>query len=238
MKWIVIAMLFANAGFAVWAANREVSVEVSPSAVSALPGHVNRLLLLSELDENPLRERIPNELTHELAGSSLPSPENGNSDQSPANRMEICFSVGPLASVEDVDRIGTWLTSRGGVSTLREGERREISRFWVYLPPFQNRDAAITRVQQMRDNHIDDIYVIHRGDMANAISLGLYSHRESLDRRLGELRSKGYEPSIERRYETKKSSWFDVSFPAGITFSRDHFVLAFPSVEATEASCA
>ena len=52
----------------------------------------------------------------------------------------------------------------------------------------------------MRDQDIDDIYVIHRGDMDNAASLGLYSHQGSLDRRLIELRSKGYEPSIEQRY--------------------------------------
>lgn len=121
--------------------------------------------------------------------------------------------------------------------TLRVGERREISRFWIYLTPFQTREEAVTRLRQMLDKDIDDIYVIHRGDMANAVSLGLYSHRGSLDRRLSELRAKGYEPSIEQRYGTKKSSWFDVSFPAGIAFPREHFLGAFPSVDASKENC-
>ncbi len=237
MKWIFVAMLLVNAGFAVWATDREVPVDPSPRAAATLPGHVNRLLLLSELDEKPLRERSPTDLTRNVEEMGQLGAGNLNPDQSQGAPAAICLSVGPLVNLEDVDRIGGWLTSRGGVSTLREGERREISRFWVYFPPFQNREAAIIRVQQMQDAQIDDIYVIHRGDMANAISLGLYSRRDSLDRRLSELRSKGYEPSIERRYETKKSSWFDVLFPAGITFSREHFVSAFPSVEATESSC-
>ena len=236
MKWIFAAMILVNAGFAAWAANREIPVASSPSAATTLPDHVNRLLLLSELDENPLRERAPSRPadTEETAHTSVDSLARVHSQSQPA---EICLSVGPLANVEDVERVGTWLASRGGVSTLREGERREVSRFWVYFPPFQNRDAAITRVQQMQGDQIDDIYVIHRGDMANAVSLGLYSRRESLDRRLSELRSKGYEPSIERRYESKKSSWFDVSFPAGITFPKEHFVAQFPSVEASESRC-
>lgn len=238
MKWLFIVMILVNAGFGVWAANREAPQEQSPNAAETLPGHINRLLLLSELDEKPLRERSPAVATRDVdetgqLNADILSP--GQSEE--GTPAKICLSVGPLASLEDVDRIGGWLTSRGGVSTLREGERREVSRFWVYFPPFQNRDAAITRVQQLQEAQIDDIYVIYRGDMANAVSLGLYSRRESLERRLSELRSKGYEPSIERRYETKKSSWFDVSFPPGISFSREHFVTAFPSVEANESSC-
>ena len=237
MKWILVAMILVNAGFAAWAANRDAPVESSPSAAATIPGHVNRLLLLSELDENPLRERAASKPAGEQETIAQTGTEDFAKAQTQSRATEICFSVGPLANVEDVDRIGAWLASRGGVSTLREGERREVSRFWVYFPPFQSRDAALTRVQQLKDNQIDDIYVIHRGDMANAISLGLYSHRESLERRLGELRSKGYEPSIERRYESKKSSWFDASFPPGITFSKEHFVAQFPSVEASESSC-
>lgn len=237
MKWIFFGMILANAGFAAWAANRAVPEEESPSAAETLPGHINRLLLLSELDEKPLRERSRAVATRDVEVTGQLHTDNQSPAKSKGALAEICLSVGPLASLEDVDRIGGWLTSRGGLSTLREGERREVSRFWVYFPPFHNRDAAITRVQQLQEAQIDDIYVIHRGDMANAISLGLYSRREALDRRLSELRSKGYEPSIERRYETKKSSWFDVSFPPGITFSREHFASAFPSVEAKETSC-
>ena len=237
MKWILVAMIFVNIGFAVWAANREIVAPESPSTAATLPGHVNRLLLLSEFDDNPLRERAGKDSAIQ-AGESIDSTgDDGVAQQESSSRTEICFSVDPLSTTEEVDQIGEWLASRGGMSTLREDERREVSRFWVYFPPFENRDVALARVQQMQNDQIDDIYVIHRGDKANAISLGLYSHRESLDRRLSELREKGYEPSIERRYETKISSWFDVAFPAGITFSTKHFVSAFPNVEATEASC-
>ena len=237
MKWIFVVMLLVNTGFGVWAFNREAPVEAAPNTAAVLPGHVNRLLLLEELDENPLRERVSVNPTNDTQPTTQLGVDSLGSGPSQHKPTELCFSVGPLASPEDVDRIGTWLASRGGVSTLREGERREISRYWLFFPPFQDRDTALARAQQLQDDQIDDIYVIHRGDKTNAISLGLYSQRESLERRLRVLRSKGYEPSIERRYETKRSSWFDVSFPPGITFSRAHFVSTFPGTEASEANC-
>ena len=235
MKWIFWSMLLVNLGFATWRINYAAPAQApSSTTVLPLPGHVNRLLLLSEFDESPLRERSGSASS---ATEETPGSESESDELMLARRAGLCLSVGPLVNLADVERVGVWLQSRGGQSTLREGERREISRFWVYFPPFPDRDAAVNRVEQMRRDLIDDIYVIPRGDMANAISLGLYSRRESLERRLQELRKKGYEPSIVPRYETQKASWFDVTFPAGITFSGEHFVATFPRVEATKTKC-
>jgi len=44
----------------------------------------------------------------------------------------------------------------------------------------------------MRAQGIEDIIVVPKGDMANAISLGVYSRTEFRDRRLKELNAKGH----------------------------------------------
>jgi len=237
MKWLFVVMILVNLGFAAWAANRPVVEESRSRQDVTSPEYVNRLLLLSELDGRTLRERNSRDVLHHVAQGDDSNGHDDSSEFPVFTRMAICFSVAPLTNPEEADRVDAWFTSRGGTPTLREGERREISRFWVYLPPFENREAAATSLRQMLEQDIDDIYIIHRGDMANVVSLGLYRHRGSLERRLIELRSKGYDPFVEQRYETKRSSWFDVSFPVGITFSREHFLSAFPRVEATEERC-
>lgn len=236
MKSIFFVMLLANLGYFVWQ-TRYAEPEEAPitTTQAPIPGHVNRLLMLSEFDAGELRARASS-IAEKGTG---PASSEGRAAAGEAERVVdgICFSIGPLSSQEDVERIGVWLSSRGGDPRLREGERREISVFWVYFPPFPSREIATKRVSSMREAQIEDIYVIPRGDMTNAVSLGLYSRRTSLDRRLAELRGKGYEPSIVPRYKTSKASWFDVKFPDGFEFPEERFAEIFPDTDATAANC-
>ena len=235
MKWLFSLMVLLNAGFFVWRAYLyEPPPPVHESGDDLLAGHVNRLLLLNEFEEGKLRLRDNARAEPTVDRDTPPARALG---ASPAI-TGLCFSVGPLASPEEVETIGVWLRSRGGVVTLRQGERREIAMFWVYLSPFETREQAVQQVTTMRENDIDDIYVIPGGDMANAVSLGLYSQRTSLERRLKELRGKGYEPSIVPRYTTKKASWFDVKFPDSFEFPSERFGESFPAAEAKAVICA
>ncbi len=246
MKWIFYFLLLANAGYFLWQVKYR---EPPPAPVATLemplPGNVNRLLLLSEYDASRLRERsrpvqappspvAPADQTALAAGAT---PDEAQAPVEDEAQADVCFSVGPLRGGGDETRVGVWLRSHGGQSTLREGERREVALFWVYFPPFQTREAAVERVLEMRERDVDDIYVIPRGDMANAVSLGLYSHRLSLERRIEALRRKGYEPSVVPRYKTTKASWLDVRFPAGRPFPRERFGELFPDTEAVRAKC-
>ncbi|MDH3413871.1 MAG: hypothetical protein OEM98_15480, partial [Gammaproteobacteria bacterium] len=79
---------------------------------------------------------------------------------------------------------------------------------------------------------------VQKGDMANAISLGVFSQRISLERRLQELKKLGYEPSIMPRYRTEEASWFDVSFEEGERLSQSELSARFPDTELSDASCA
>lgn len=246
MKWIFYFLLLANAGYFLWQVKYR---EPPPAPVATLemhlPGNVNRLLLLGEYDASRLRERssVAQAPPSSVAQADQTAAAGGASpleEQVPVEdeaQADVCFSVGPLRGGGDETRVGVWLRSHGGQSTLREGERREVALFWVYFPPFQTREAAVKRVLDMRAQGIADIYVIPRGDMANAISLGLYSHRVSLERRIEALRAQGYDPSVVPRYKTTKAAWLDVRFPAGRPFPRERFGELFPDTEAVRAKC-
>ena len=238
MKWVFVLMVLTNVGFAVWRTGFSEPQATESVAAVTLPSHINRLLLIGELEEERLRERdgSAGETTEPTTVATVLDPDdNGSSQAAPSTTS--CYSIGPLDNSEQVDRVGAWLVSLGGRSVLRVSERREISRFWVYFPPFPNRAEAIERVEQMVEANIEDIYVIPRGDMANAISLGLYSHESSLQRRLTELRSNGYDPSFAPRFESKKASWYDVTFDRDFDYPMEAFGDAFPGLEATANHC-
>ncbi len=236
MKWIFYAMLLVNLGFLAWRLNY--AAPPPPQLTTqeeSVAGNVDRLLLLSEFDAKSLRER--RRAPPSPFAENSPVAEPVADTQVPTPTEPMCFSVGPLSSPDDVERIGAWLASQGGEASLRESERREISVFWVYFPPFPSREEALEFVARMQANEIEDIYVIRRGDMANAISVGIYSQRASTQRRLSELRGKGYEPSILPRYKTKQAAWYDARFPDGYEFPEGQFAEAFPEIEAASVRC-
>lgn len=245
MKWIFYAMVLANAGAFLWFSNRPEPPPPAETAGEPLPGHVNRLLLLSEY-EGALRERRPEPPPAAVAGTEeaaepLAADGEAREEGPPGAAPEpaaLCMRVGPLATAEAIERVGLWLDSRGAAKRLHEAERREVSLYWVYLPPFESREAAVAQVGEMRAAAVEDIYVIPRGDMANAVSLGLYSRRESLERRLGELRGKGYEPEVAPRYKVEQASWYEAEFPAGFEFPGEVFADIFPDLEPEPMECA
>ena len=141
----------------------------------------------------------------------------------------LCLSVGPLRSDRDIEEVGDWLRREGGSFELRVGERREITLYWIFIPPFETAARRTREATKLRAQGIDDIAVIPGGDMANAISLGVYSRRTTLERRLAELHELGHDPSLVPRFKTQKASWFDVAVSRGFEFPRRFWLNAFPT---------
>lgn len=244
MRRVFFLLLLGNVALLAWEL-RHLEPPAAPTAAppAAVPGersYVNRLLLLSEVDPAELRERAPliPALAEPAAAPAGEPPESGPSGAGEAEPLAArCFSIGPIETPEEVEALDAWLAGLGASTRARVGERREIALYWIYFPPLATRADAVARVGTMRAEGIDDIYIIPRGDMANAISLGVYSRRRSLDRRLAELREKGYEPSIAPRYRTRKASWIDAALRAPFEFPRAEFVARFPTTDYLAVPC-
>ncbi len=252
MKWIFVLLVLGNAALFVWEAYYRAPVEPSTPVVAVGTSgstRVNRLLKLSEIDSHELRERPPVDDSgeradaHTLADAAAP-PNNEEAeptaDGSPIPGGEsrpVCLSIGPLANDGDPTPLRDYVSQLGGVSELRIGERRELARYWVYFPPLENRASASARMEALRSKGIDDIYMIARGDMANAISLGVYSRKDSLRRRVLALNDAGYEPSVAPRYRTQKASWLDAKLPPGGSIPAAELAHRFQGLEVNGMIC-
>jgi hypothetical protein len=84
----------------------------------------------------------------------------------------------------------------------------------VYLEPLESAAVARATVREMVGKGVEDLMMISGGNMANAISLGVFSTQEAVDRRLAELGKQGYQPVVVPQYKELIQFWLDVESPA------------------------
>ena len=252
MKWVILCLVLMNVAFFGWRLSRDQDalVAVEAEIPATPPTMVNRLLLLSELEQGVLRQRrsLPSQRSIALARPRSPDERaeaNANtatvsvaSDRTVASESGTeCYTLGPLENEDDIAALGAWFNAQGSQAKLRSDERREVASTWVFVPPFESREAADAHVQEMQLANIDDIYVIPRGDMANAISLGLYSQSETLKRRISQLEARGFSSSVLPRYRTVTASWFDVVTSAAQPMTVGVLDQIFPGLIVRETAC-
>jgi hypothetical protein len=211
----------------------------SAEFVSEIPqsGTANELRLLSEVDPRELLPRAPAVGQSTQATASRLRSQSIKVSAAASSAARSCYSLGPIAKDEDVTQLRAWIVAAGGTAQIRLGERRELALYWVYLPPFSTRAEAVHFVQEMDRSGIKDIFVIPRGDMANAVSLGVYARNASLERRLRQLKAKGYDASVLPRYRVEAASWIDAEFSGSKGFAKERFDERFPDIEAIAIAC-
>ncbi len=132
--------------------------------------------------------------------------------------LDQCVQIGPFPAPRDADAMETWLSPRA--STLYRvlevvGKKRF---YWVYLEP-ESPDEARAKVAELEHKGVKDYLLIKREGIKNAISLGLFSSQDSVNRRLTEMNQQGYRPIVVPRIEVKDREWLRAKLAAGATDS-------------------
>ena len=73
-------------------------------------------------------------------------------------------------------------------------------------------------IRELKNKGVTDYRLISRGNLQNAISLGLFTNQASVNNRLRELEQKGYKPVVVPYYDGKRIYWVDVQFDAETKF--------------------
>jgi hypothetical protein len=122
----------------------------------------------------------------------------------------MCFSYGPFANENQSGELVNWFQEHGVTIRQRLESGQENQLFWIYLKPQATRDSAMQAIEDLKSKGIKDYRLIETGDLQNAISLGLFSTQASVNRRLNELKNKGYQPVVVPHRDTKAIYWLDV----------------------------
>jgi SPOR domain len=81
--------------------------------------------------------------------------------------------------------------------------------WWVYLPAFNSRNAALGAARDLSAKGIRDYYVVTAGDQENTISLGLFRDGANAIRRRDELTALGFDAQLDERSDDTPEYWLD-----------------------------
>jgi hypothetical protein len=236
MKWFFILLLLINALYFGWELDRQTKLDVTnKSSLPPLPKQAERLRFLNELEAlPPLREveldkpvqttaaiTPATSLADEQEESGLASeadiaselvdqlPDIGITAQQNSLGLGACFSFGPIADEIQANGLSDWFASNGGQAQLRHTDEQGRQLFWVYLSPQDSRQDAMETIKSFRNKGIRDFRLIVKGNMQNAISMGLFSSQAAVNSRLRELQKKGYKPVVVPYSDGKRAWWVD-----------------------------
>lgn len=142
--------------------------------------------------------------------SKLPEISSEGIEGNENNTDPLCFTYGPFPAMEQVDELMNWFKERNILVTRRTEGEKDKQLFWIYLSPKESRESAIAAIEDLKSKGVRDYRLINSGDLLNAISLGLFSTQARVNKRLNELKSKGYQPIVVPYHKAKVIYWVDV----------------------------
>ena len=231
MRWFFVVLLAFNLVYLGWELDRQIRINNANRTVAAIPDGISRLRLLSE--SNPMEvvaKRVDSQdvqvsddddyialggttvlgNTGDELVSDLPDFRLSPSEQDPG--QSVCFTFGPVPEETLATGLEDWFRSRRIPSQQRFTDEQGRRLFWVYLAPVSSRSGAMDTIEDFKAKGISDYRIITGGNLANAISLGLYSSQASVNDRINELQQKGYTPVVVPYSEGKRIYWVDVLF--------------------------
>jgi len=163
----------------------------------------------AESDQPAVNVMIEEKFTRELVTSLPDISISGLHDETQSVR-ELCFLYGPFPDNLQTKELMAWFEERQISVQQRLETETEHQLFWIYLAPQVSRDNAMAAIEELKNKGIKDYRLIETGDLQNAISLGLFSTQASVNKRLNELKNKGYQPIVVPYRGGKAIYWVDV----------------------------
>ena len=238
MKWFFIFLLVANLVYLGWEVDRQTAMDLEQAgAALAIPPHIKKLVLLKELPSPPSLRAPPEGQVEEIAAAAgsaaaqttsatgnvmiedkfvgelmaqLPEIRPGGSGSNLQAQAEMCFSYGPFPDAQQTKDLLAWFEEQQVSVQQRPEKNSENQLFWIYLAPQGSLVSAIKTIEELQSKGVSDFRLIETGDLRNAISLGLFSTQALVNKRLNELRNKGYRPIVVPYREANIIYWVDV----------------------------
>lgn len=220
MRWLVLMLLIANLLYLGWQVDRESRERMRGAAAGLqVPAGIPQLSLLGDLPETPpLRVTEPRPGDMPAAGGdgefAALMPEITEAPAVAEGAGYSCFTYGPLPEERQAVWLGDWFRSRRAEARSRTAEDPGRRLFWVYLAPAETLQSAMQVVENLKKLGVRDYRLISKGDLGNAVSLGLFSSQEAVNARLQELKEKGFQPVVVPYSNVQRFYWVDVRVPA------------------------
>lgn len=217
MRWLIGLLVLANLVLLLWGGVRPASQQRSPDP----PPDVGEIRLLRAApDAVAVTEPRPTAPGSGAAEQPEPvvlepeeqAPDNLAADieaSPPTPVVEPVMVCGELGGFDDGDSaaaLAEQLRSSGVQAELIEDVRQEqTGGHWALIPPAPDRATARAHVAKLQAAEIEDIWLIPKGPMQNAISLGLFSTAARAERRVRQIRALGLAAEVRLKVNETRS---------------------------------
>ncbi len=225
MRLVFWLILLANVAFFYWHVSRPPAAEPPLIVEEPLAPGVKPLVLLRErgLSSTPGPTARPKARPATVAKAPTAAPSKPpvvappapvepapSAPAKPPAVVFACFTLGPFGDADSARAVNETLQPMGVQTELREQTRRSVTGYWVYLPPSPSYTAAKRKVAALRKQGIDDMYIMGKGKLKNAISLGIFKRKSTATDRFNEVRRLASEVVMTPRYRERKEYWLDL----------------------------
>lgn len=191
MRWIFLTLVFGNLLLLALFWQQQNRTELIPVAALELPAQGRQIQLVQEVPEP-------------LPAASARAAANGE-------RAPLCYMAGPYADELDARHLlarAAALSFSGRINTV-EIATGEPAEYWVLVPPRASRAEAMRVLRELQQRSYDS-YIVTQGELAEAVSLGLFRNKESAYRLQKTI--EGYDIPAEVRVMNKASReyWVEI----------------------------
>lgn len=213
MRWLFLLLLVLNMILGLYHVSKPPSAAVTTSAVANVRDEA-RIKLLSEAETIQPKQPVQ------------PSDE-------------ACLYVGGFDEETVALDVRQRLLSVDFSSRVESVDETAGVDYWVYLPPLVSRQASLRQLRELQSRNIDS-YIITVGDLANGISLGIFSRRDSAEGIVKRLQLVDYTASIRELPRTHRRYWVVVEGVNRQSMAQallDDLMASFPGLEQRQMPC-
>lgn len=127
-----------------------------------------------------------------------------------------CVSLGPFREETEASAAMQTLRAAGHAPSRRDAEGPAVIDYWVHLAEIPSRAEANEMLARLRDNGVDDSYLIPGEEDGDIISLGVFRQTYRAERLQDEVRQIGFESIVAELTRRPTIRWIDVEMEAGV----------------------
>ena len=173
---------------------------------------VANLLLLGFRDDKPVVQPEPKAARTVIKSNNIPTIHLFSEmiqDQDLLSGSRRCFSLGPFNTIEDKDETRLLLREVSTRISERQTQALVEKGYWVFMPPYDSLLEANQALFSLQALGLEDIGIVHDGELKNSISMGYFMRQENALRRKKGLEDRGYEPMIRVQRQPEPRYWLD-----------------------------
>jgi cell division protein FtsN len=266
MKWLFSILLIANLGIFIWLYPQHRQADGALQA----PAEKGDLRLVGEsraklpdMAETPsdaadpvapraLRTEKPTPPDMPIAAAA-PAEVKSAVDETPAAQEEVvpedaakdeeqprCETIGVFKKRAQAELLSVQLRALGLKPDIASETSNAQAGYWVLIPPQATRNQAIDIARELEAVGVEDLWRFTSGDLAHAISLGLFRDEERAMARRDQIASLGFNPVVRPRYREQTKYWLSYRYTgeSPITAGKwQSFKQMFPELESEKSDC-